>query len=48
MEIVVFVVVYILGIATGMYAASQIEEDIDKRIEPKDNYESFVKKHYKK
>ena len=32
MKIILIIVVYILGIATGMYAASQIEEHIDKNI----------------
>ena len=31
MEIITHMVVYIIGIATGMYAASQIEKHIDKR-----------------
>jgi|TARA_R110001592_G_scaffold311_1_gene1797 hypothetical protein len=26
------IVIYILGIVTGMYALTQIEKDIDKRI----------------
>ena len=35
MLIVTHVVVYFIGIVTGMYAASQIEEHIDKRIKKK-------------
>tara|TARA_B110000285_G_C14510362_1_gene332063 strand:+ start:331 stop:438 length:108 start_codon:yes stop_codon:yes gene_type:complete len=30
-EIIVVLTVYIAGVATGLYAASQIEKDIDKR-----------------
>jgi hypothetical protein len=29
------IVIYFIGIATGMYAASQIEEGIDRRITKK-------------
>jgi hypothetical protein len=35
MEIFTHLLVYFVGIATGMYAASQIEKDIDKRIKKK-------------
>ena len=31
MEIITHIFVYIAGLATGMYAASQMEKDIDKR-----------------
>jgi ABC-type dipeptide/oligopeptide/nickel transport system permease component len=30
--IVTHIVIYFIGIITGVYAASQIEKDIDKRI----------------
>jgi len=30
-EIIIAVVIYMVGIATGMYAASQMERDIAKR-----------------
>lgn len=30
--VILTLVIYILGIATGMYYSSQIEKDIDKRI----------------
>ena len=45
--IITHIVAWIAGLITGIYFASQIEKDIDKRIENKNNYESFVKKHYK-
>ena len=32
MEIITHIIIYIVGIATGMYAASQIEKNINKRI----------------
>jgi hypothetical protein len=32
MGIIGLIAIYIVGIATGMYFASQIEKDIDKRI----------------
>ena len=32
MKIITHLVVYIIGIVTGMYAASQIEKHIDKNI----------------
>ncbi len=38
--------VYLIGCFTGLYLSSQIEDNIDNNI--KENYESFVKKHYKK
>ena len=31
MEIIAFISIYIIGIVTGMYAASQLEKDINKR-----------------
>ena len=30
-EIIIVITIYLTGIATGMYAASQLEEDINKR-----------------
>lgn len=33
--LIICLVMYVLGIATGMYAASQIEEDINKRTKNK-------------
>ena len=33
--IIMGIVLYCVGIATGMYFASQIEEDIDKKINKK-------------
>jgi len=30
-KIIVILTVYIVGVATGLYAASQIEKDINKR-----------------
>ncbi len=33
MEIVILIVVYIIGVITGLYASSQIEKDIDHRID---------------
>ena len=32
MEIIAFILIYIAGFATGIYAASQIEKDINKKI----------------
>jgi len=32
MEILAAVIIYIAGIVTGIYAASQMEKDINKRI----------------
>jgi|8_EtaG_2_1085327.scaffolds.fasta_scaffold80401_3 hypothetical protein len=32
MEIVAAIAIYIAGVVTGLYAASQIEKDINKRI----------------
>jgi len=32
MKIITHLVVYVIGIVTGMYAASQIEKHIDKNI----------------
>ena len=32
MEILAGIIIYIAGIATGVYAASQMEKDINKRI----------------
>tara|TARA_R100000995_G_C3437270_1_gene101493 strand:- start:83 stop:187 length:105 start_codon:yes stop_codon:yes gene_type:complete len=32
MEILAAAIIYIAGIVTGLYAASQMEKDIDKRI----------------
>ena len=32
MGIIGLITIYVMGIATGMYVASQIEKDIDKRI----------------
>tara|TARA_R100001129_G_C5229281_1_gene222060 strand:+ start:546 stop:650 length:105 start_codon:yes stop_codon:yes gene_type:complete len=32
MEILAAVIIYIAGIVTGVYAASQMEKDINKRI----------------
>jgi uncharacterized protein YneF (UPF0154 family) len=46
--IITHIVAWGAGLITGMYFSSQIEKDIDKRIEDKENYESFTKKHYKK
>jgi len=31
MEILAFIGIYLAGLVTGLYAASQIEEDINKR-----------------
>jgi hypothetical protein len=33
MEIITHLVVYFVGLATGMYAVSQIEKHIDKNID---------------
>tara|TARA_R110002020_G_scaffold74752_7_gene190989 strand:+ start:373 stop:477 length:105 start_codon:yes stop_codon:yes gene_type:complete len=32
MEIIAFIGIYAAGLVTGLYAASQMEKDIDKRI----------------
>ena len=33
MEIIAAIVIYVLGIVTGIYWSSQIEKDINKRIQ---------------
>tara|TARA_Y100001963_G_scaffold137106_1_gene200455 strand:+ start:698 stop:865 length:168 start_codon:yes stop_codon:yes gene_type:complete len=53
MEILVVILIFITGIAMGLYYSSQLEEGINNNIgccckKEKDNYESFIKKHYKK
>ena len=45
-EVIILLFVYLVGCFTGLYAASQMEDHIDTNI--KENYESIVKKHYKK
>ena len=45
-EIAIILSVYIIGIATGLYAASQIEDHIEPK--QKETYPDFAKKHYKK
>ena len=45
------VLTFIIGFISGMYVVTQIEKGIDSNIKLKnnlENYESFVKKHYKK
>ncbi len=47
MEILVVLLIFLTGIAMGLYYSSQLEEGIDKRT-TKETYKDFVKKHYKK
>ena len=40
-------ITFIVGFISGMYVVTQLEKGIDRNI-TKENYEDFVKKHYKK
>ena len=46
MQIIISLSIYLIGIATGLYAASQIEDHVEPK--QKETYPDFVKKHYKK
>jgi hypothetical protein len=40
-------ITFIVGFISGMYVVTQLEKGIERNIK-KENYENFVKKHYKK
>ena len=47
------IIMFAVGFVSGMYIVTQLEKGIDRNINTKnlkknlENYESFVKKHYK-